>query len=101
MPLHTFSLCYRLVPVSVLAEEDWITPYGDYCRDCGSYGNCKKIMTPDGPVHALTRYYREKDYSVGMIYHKGRSLEAEIYKGNKQFDKVIFDRKTGSIRSIY
>lgn len=87
--------------ISVHAEEDRITPYGDYCKECGFYGTCEKIMSPDDAAQALIRYYKEKGYSVGMIYHKGRFLRADIYKGNEQVDKVLFDRKTGRIRSIY
>jgi hypothetical protein len=100
--LFILSVCViGLSSISVLAEEDRITPYGDVCGDCGSYGTCKEMMTPDGAAHALTSHYREKGYSVGMIYHKGRFLETEIYRGHKQVDKVILDRKTGRIRSIY
>ena len=50
---------------------------------------------------ALDRYYRDKGYRVGTIYHKGRFIEAEIFKNNREVDKVLFDRKTGRLRSIY
>jgi hypothetical protein len=97
--LSSFLIVVLLIPVH--AEEDRITPYGDYCKECGSYGTCEKMMSPDDAAQALIRYYRDKGYSVGMIYHKGRFLRADIYKGNEQVDKVLFDRKTGRIRSIY
>ncbi len=83
------------------AEENNVTPYGDYCRDCTIYGTCKEIISPRLAVIALSRYYREKGYRLGAIYHKGRFIEAEIFKNDRQVDKVLFDRKTGRLRSIY
>ncbi len=87
--------------VSVRAEENNVTPYGDYCRDCTIYGTCKEIISPRVAVIALSRYYGEKGYRLGAIYHKGRFIEAEIFKNGRQVDKVLFDRKTGRVRSIY
>ncbi len=83
------------------AEENNVTPYGDYCRDCTIYGTCKEIISPHAAVVALDRYYRERGYRVGTIYHKGRFIEAEIFKNNRRVDVVLFDRKTGRLRSIY
>jgi hypothetical protein len=85
----------------VFAEEGNVTPYGDYCKDCTIYGTCKEVITPRDAVIALQRYYRLKGYRVGTIYHKGRFIEAEIFKNNREVDKVLFDRKTGRLRSIY
>ena len=85
----------------VQAEENNVTPYGDYCRDCTIYGTCKEIISPGVAVIALDRYYRERGYRVGRIYHKGRFIEAEIFKNNRRVDVVLFDRKTGRLRSIY
>jgi len=87
--------------VFVRAEENNVTPYGDYCRDCTIYGTCKEIISPRVAVIALGRYYRVKGYRLGAIYHKGRFIEAEIFKDDRRVDKVLFDRKTGRLRSIY
>lgn len=87
--------------VFVRAEENNVTPYGDYCRDCTIYGTCKEVISPRVAVIALGRYYQEKGYRLGTIYHKGRFIEAEIFKNGRQVDKVLFDRKTGRLRSIY
>jgi hypothetical protein len=95
-----FFLLLMLQP-SVFAGEDSVTPYGDYCKDCTIYGTCKEIITPRDAVIALERYYRLKGYRVGTIYHRGRFIEAEIFKNNRQVDKVLFDRKTGRLRSVY
>ncbi|MDA8433306.1 MAG: hypothetical protein M0Z60_10150 [Nitrospiraceae bacterium] len=85
----------------VFAGDESVTPYGDYCKDCTIYGTCKEIITPREAVIALERYYRLKGYRVGTIYHKGRFIEADIFKDNRRVDKVLFDRKTGRVRSIY
>ncbi len=77
-----------------------VTPYGDYCKDCGTYGTCSNIMSPEKATVAIKKYYREKGYRVGNLRHKGRFIEADIYKNKRQVDKVLFDRKTGRIRSI-
>ncbi|MEW6108164.1 MAG: hypothetical protein AB1632_03195 [Nitrospirota bacterium] len=98
--LCTLLLALPLAGVSH-ADEENITPYGDYCRECTSYGTCKDVMPPKAAVHALTKYYQEKGYSVGNIHHKGRFIEADIFKDDRQVDKVLFDRKTGRLRSVY
>lgn len=85
----------------VYAEEKGTTPYGDYCRACSQYGACKEALPPGDAVKAIDSYYRERGYSVGSVQHKGRFMEAEIYKDNKQVDKVLLDRKTGRLRSTY
>jgi hypothetical protein len=43
----------------------------------------------------------DRGYQVGHVRHKGRFIEAEIYDRNRLVDKVLFDRKTGRIRSVY
>ncbi len=88
-------------PFFVYADESNITPYGDYCRDCTIYGKCKEVISTKVAIMALDRYYREKGYRVGAFYHKGRFIEAVIFKNDRQVDVVLFDRKTGRLRSIY
>lgn len=83
------------------AWEDTVTPYGDYCKECTNYGTCKNPLPPKEAIVAIETYYRHKGYAVGKVQHKGRFIEAEIYEGNRLVDKVLFDRKTGRIRSIY
>jgi hypothetical protein len=78
-----------------------VTPYGDYCRECTTYGTCKSIIPTKEAVAAIRQYYRDKGCQVGSVRHKGRFIEAEIYQDNKLVDKVLFDRKSGRIRSIF
>ena len=89
-----------LICVPVSAANNRVTPYGDYCRECATYGTCKTILPLREAVAAIGQYYRDKGCTVGRIWHKGRFIEAEIYHGNRLVDKVLFDRKTSRIRSI-
>ena len=88
------------VAIAAYAGEGTVTPYGDYCKKCTTYGTCKDPLPPREAIAALEQYYREKGFTVGKVQHRGRFIEAEIYEGNRLVDKVLFDRKTGRIRSI-
>ena len=90
-----------LTPTFALAGEAPVTPYGAYCKDCAVYGSCREAITPKEAMQSLRKYYEERGYSLGNVSHKGRFIEAEVLDNNKQVDKVIFDRKTGRIRSMY
>lgn len=83
------------------AGEKKVTPYGDYCKECSTYGTCKDVLSPKEALNSLNKYYKKRGYKVGKVHHKGRFIEADIHKNNKQVDKVLFDRKTGRLRSIY
>jgi len=82
------------------AGNNRVTPYGDYCKECTTYGTCKSILPLKEAVAALVQYYRDKGCEVSIVRHKGRFIEAEIYRDNRLVDKVLFDRKTSRIRSI-
>ena len=90
-----------LTTLTASAFERVITPYGDYCKECTSYGVCGSVIPVKESVNAISRYYQKKGYTVGNIRHKGRFIEVDVYKDGKQVDKVLFDRKTGRLRSIY
>ena len=91
---------FLLITISSYGGENAVTPYGDYCKECTTYGTCKAPLPPKEAIYAIETYYREKGFSVGKVHHKGRFIEAEIYQDNRLVDKVLFDRKTGRIRSI-
>jgi len=92
---------FHAVVSPAYAGEGRVTPYGDYCRDCTIYGICKDVIPPRRALTAIHRYYGEKGYRVGTVNHRGRFIEAEVYKDRRQVDKVLFDRKTGRLRSVY
>ena len=89
-----------LVWVPANAGNNRVTPYGDYCKECTTYGTCKSMLPLKEAIAAIDQYYRDKGCKVGRLWHKGRFIEAEIYKDNRLVDKVLFDRKTSRIRSI-
>ncbi len=101
---------YIIVIVAVLivssilplyADDSRVTPYGDYCTDCAMYGACREIIQRDEAVRVLYKYYQDRGYRVGNVLHRGRFIQAVIYKDDRQVDRVLFDRKTGRLRSIY
>jgi hypothetical protein len=78
-----------------------ITPYGDYCNECTAYGAGRDVLPAGESVKALERYYGDKGCRLGAVSYKGRFVEVDIYKNGRNVDRVLFDRKTGRIRSIY
>jgi hypothetical protein len=91
--LFTLPFCY--------ADDPRVTPYGGYCRECTIYGVCKEPIPPKESIHALRNYYNSRGFDIGAIQHRGRFIEAEIFRDNKPVDRIIFDRKTGRVRSVY
>jgi hypothetical protein len=83
------------------ADDGPVTPYGDHCRDCTIYGTGREPISLPQAVYALKKYYEVRGYEVGILRYKGRFIEAEIYRERKQVDRVVFDRLTGRVRSIY
>lgn len=78
-----------------------VTPYGDFCPACTKYGSCKTIMTHDDAKKAMIDYYREKGLNVELEKKRGRFIRAKIKEEDKVIDIIIFDRRTGRVRSIY
>jgi len=82
------------------AGEKPVTPYGDHSRDCTLYGTGNKLIPLSEAIHGLKKYYEVRGYMVGVVRYRGRFIEAEIFRDNKQVDKVLFDRISGRVRSI-
>ena len=78
-----------------------VTPYGDFCPSCGKYGTCKSRMSSKAAEKAMVEYYHKKDLKVNIEKEKGRFIKARIMDNGKVVDVIIFDRRTGRIRSIY
>jgi len=85
----------------VFGGDGSVTPYGDYCQYCSAYGICKGDIEPQEAERAIEGYFSSKGLKAAHIRYRERFIEAEIYKDNRVVDKIIFDRKTGRIRSIY
>jgi hypothetical protein len=68
----------------------------------GSYGEKKEIATSEDAQKALSKYFSKRDVIIGEIIEKELYFEAEIKdKKGSVIDKMIVDKRTGRIRSIY
>jgi hypothetical protein len=92
---------FPLYEVSAERKGNPVTPYGDFCKQCGNYGTCKKPMKPHDAEKAMKDYYSKKGLNVEIERSKGRFLKAKVKDKGKTVDVIIFDRRTGRIRSIY
>ena len=96
------TICLGLLsPTPASGGEGPVTPYGAYCKDCAVYGSCREAIPPGEAIQSLRKYYEERGYRLGNVAHKGRFIEAEVLQNSRQVDRVLFDRKTGRIRSMY
>ena len=82
-------------------DETPVTPYGDFCPKCGKYGTCRSQMSLKNAEEAIAEYYHEKGLKIDIENAKGRFIKASVKQNGKVVDVIIFDRKTGRIRSIY
>jgi hypothetical protein len=78
-----------------------VTPYGDFCPHCTKYGSCKTIMSHEDAKKAMKNYYRKKGLNVELENRGERFIRARIKEDDKVIDVIIFDRRTGRVRSIY
>ncbi len=79
-------------------------PYGDYCSGPrgGVYGDKTEVTSAGEAKRILQEYYTDEDVTIGKIVNKQNYFEAEILdRNNRIVDRVIVDRRTGRIRSIY
>lgn len=103
----TASLIILIVPLVFMHEafawhvEKPVTPYGDFCPRCSQYGKCKYTMSHEDAKKALLEYYQKKGLSVELEGERGRFIRAKIMDEDRVVDVIIFDRRTGRIRSIY
>jgi hypothetical protein len=101
----TFFLVSALILIhsagSFAGRKGPVTPYGDFCRKCSEYGNCESNMTHDEAKEALISYYQKKGLGVELEKKRGRFIRVKVKDRNKVVDIIIFDRRTGRIRSIY
>jgi len=78
--------------------------YGDYYpgpRE-GRYGARKAVRTEGEARTILLRYFSPHKATVGEIRERNWFFEAEIKdRNNRPVDRVIIDKRTGRIRSIY
>ncbi len=97
-----------LVPSESVSQPDcrWREqrPYGGYCRGprWGWYGAKNPIKTVEEARKLLKRYFEGEDVVIGKITEREWYFEADIKdKKDNVLDRVIVDKRTGRIRSIY
>ena len=95
------AIILLIMTPTITAGSEAGIPYGDSCQWCSEYGICREDLGPREAESAISRYFSLRGLAATNMRHKGRFIEADIYRNNKLIDKVIFDRKTGRIRSIY
>jgi hypothetical protein len=78
-----------------------VTPYGDFCSRCSLYGTGRRPVKMHEAVDAAGEYFRSKGLTVGDTRGHGRFIIMDIYRDDEMVDRVVFDRRTGRIRSIY
>jgi hypothetical protein len=81
-------------------------PYGHYCpgMQWGPYGVRRPVATADQAKQVIDLYLsgNSEGLSVGNVEEKKWYFEAEILDKDKKItDKVIVDKRSGRIRSIY
>lgn len=79
-------------------------PYGGYCRGkgWGWYGAKKAVKTKNEASKILHEYYRGEKVVIGDIIERKWYFEADIKdEGKGVIDRVMVNKKTGRIRSIY
>ncbi len=76
-------------------------PYGDYCSRISKYGAHKLMHNHSKAEHAIKHYFHQKGLDIDIIEIKGRFMKANVSRDGKVVDIILFDRKTGRIRSIY
>ncbi len=75
-------------------------PYGG--SQGGTYGEKQQVTTRDEAKRLLKDYFSQKNVTIGEIREKQYYFEADIMDAKgKVIDKVIVDKRTGRIRSIY
>lgn len=78
-----------------------VTPYGDFCPNCSLYGKCKFLQSTHEAGKALDDYYSKKGLVVEIEHVRGRFIRAVVKERGRVVDTVIFDRRTGRLRSIH
>ncbi|MFA5180454.1 MAG: hypothetical protein WC405_03980 [Syntrophales bacterium] len=79
-------------------------PYGAYCEGSGSgsYGAKNPVKTDENVRTLLKQYFEGQDVSIGKITERDWYFAADIKdKKDNLVDRVIVDKRSGRIRSIY
>jgi hypothetical protein len=79
--------------------DDGRYPYGGSRR--GKYGERRNVISED-EARMIMREYFPKDYKIGKLKNKEFYFEADVTdKHGRVIDRVIIDKRSGRIRSVY
>ena len=84
-----------------LAIERGVTPYGDFCPKCTNYGVGKQLVNHVQAVAAMKSYFMKRGMTIGNVHRMGRFMRVDVLRDGEKVDRIIFDRKSGRIRSVY
>ena len=89
-----FSLLFGVPALAADSQSQKGTP--------GDYGEKQKITTAGEAQKALIKHFANKDVIIGEVVEKELYFEADIMDRKQAvIDKVIVDKRTGRVRSIY
>jgi hypothetical protein len=98
------AAAFALLLFSPAAGQEKVSPYGVYRKGQaeGGYGEKRPVKTAGEASKVLREHFAGKGVEVGSVKEKELFFEAEILdmKG-RLVDKVVVDKRTGRIRSIY
>lgn len=83
-------------------QRQCVTPYGAVCPKCSAYGTeTDHPVRPDEAFISVESFFKSQGLFVRHKASEGRFMMFDVMdaEGNV-VDKVIFDRKTGRLRSI-
>ncbi len=98
-----FSFVFYGYSFAGMSKDVYRSPYGLCCPGSGNcYGVQKGLMTQRQVYDFIKDYYRRENLRIGAIRPVGPwFFMVDIFKGDKQIDRVLIDRRTGRIRTTY
>jgi hypothetical protein len=80
--------------------DDGRFPYGASKR--GKYGERRNVVTEDEAQTIVREYFTNRDLKIGKLKKKKFYFETDITdKQGRVIDRIIIDKRTGRIRSVY
>jgi hypothetical protein len=93
-------LAHSSAGVVYAAQGGETSPYGG--AQSGSYGEKRQVTSKEEARKILQAYFAKQNVTIGEIVEQDLYYEAEILDKNKKVtDKVIINKRTGRIRSIF
>ncbi len=105
-PAVLAMVLFMLTAPSIFAQQSAqekkqpVTPYGDFCSLCSTYGICTIQTSPEKAERAIRDYYKKKGLDVEIEEISGRFIKAKVKDKGKVVDTILFDSSTGRFRSI-